>query len=215
MLTSHEIREVKESGIDKKYAKIQKYSRLGRPDIVQDLLDEILEMDANLINNGRKLFNSDKQKRWRLVQRLKWMDYLQMDACNKELKILFITLTFNDDFLMSNNSDSQRQAVRRYLSSQCVYYVANVDYGAKNGRRHYHAVALVDGKMDFKPWHDKCGAIHSEQVGKSLKEQKQAYRISKYITKLANHAFKDGTLNLERLIYARKSNVDYSALLPF
>lgn len=215
MLTSQEIREVKESGIDKKYAKVQKYSRLGRPDVVQDILDEMLNMPAYLIDNGRKVFNSDNQKRWRLVCRLKWMDDLRYDALNQNLKIVFLTLTFNDEFLDTNNADSQRQAVRRYLSSQTIYYVANVDYGAKNGRRHYHAVALIDGKIDFKPWHDKCGAIHCEQIGNSLKDKSQAYRISKYITKLANHAYKDGTLNLERLIYARKSTVDYTALLPF
>ena len=215
MLTSQEIREVKESGIDKKYGKIQKWSRLGHPEVVQDILDEILNMDPRLITNGRKVFNSDKQKRWRLVGRLKWMDDLRYNALNQNIKIVFITLTFNDEFMVSNNPDSQRQAVTRYLSSQTIYYVANVDYGAKNGRRHYHAVALIDGKIDFKPWHKKCGAIQCEQVGKSLKEENQAYRISKYITKLANHALKDGTLNLERLIYARKSTIDYTPLLPF
>lgn len=214
MLTPQEKKEVVKSGIHKKYGRVLKYSRLGHPEVVQDILDEMLEMDPKLVNNGRKYFNSEKQKKWRLVCRLKWMDDLRYNASNKNLKIVFLTLTFNDEFLDSNNTDSQRQAVRRYLSSQTIYYIANVDYGAKNGRRHYHAVALIDGKIDFKPWHDN-GAIHCEIVGESLQNERQAYRISKYITKLANHATKESTFDFQRLIYCRKSQIDYEKVLPF
>ena len=215
MLTPQEKIEVVESGIHKKYGKIQKYVRLGRFDVVQDIQDEILNAPIELIVNGRKFFISQKQKQWRLVKRLKYMDELTLNSINSNLKIVFVTLTFNDEFLAQNNADSQRQAVRRYLSSQTIDYVANVDYGAKNGRRHYHAVCLISKNIDLKTWQEKCGLINVETVKKALKENKQAYRIGKYITKLANHALKDGTLNTERLIFRRKSKIDFTELLPF
>lgn len=215
MLTPQEKIEVLESGIHKKYARIQKWSRLGRFEVVQDILEELSNQSIELIKNGKKYFVSQKQKQWRLVKRLKFMDDLTLNAINNDLKIVFVTLTFNDEFLASNNADSQRQVVRRYLSSQTIDYVANVDYGAKNGRRHYHAVCLISKNIDLKTWQEKCGIINVETVKKSLKENKQAYRIGKYITKLANHALKDGTLNTERLIFRRKSKIDFAELLPF
>ena len=215
MLTPQEKIEVLESGIHKKYARIQKWSRLGRFEVVQDILEELSNQPIELIKNGKKYFVSQKQKQWRLVKRLKFMDDLTLNAINNDLKIVFVTLTFNDEFLASNNADSQRQVVRRYLSNQTIDYVANVDYGAKNGRRHYHAVCLISKNIDLQTWQEKCGIINIETVKQSLKEKKQAYRIGKYITKLANHALKDGTLNTERLIFRRKSKIDFAELLPF
>lgn len=215
MLTPQEKIEVLENGIHKKIARIQKWSGLGHFEVVQDILEELSNQPIELIKNGYKYFVSQKQKQWRLVKRLKFMDDLTLNGINSDLKIVFVTLTFNDEFLASNSADSQRQAVRRYLSNQTIDYVANVDYGAKNGRRHYHAVCLISENIDLKTWQENYGIINIETVKRSLKEQKQAYRIGKYITKLANHALKDGTLNTERLIFRRKSKINLAELLPF
>ena len=57
---------------------------------------------------------------------------------------VFMTLTFNDKSLNNTNEDTRRQKVRRFLKSASGMYVANVDYGEKNEREHYHAVCLID-----------------------------------------------------------------------
>lgn len=111
--------------------------------------------------------------------------------------MVFLTFTFNDYSLEHNNSDSLKQAVRRYLKKYCVRYVANVDYGARNGRKHFHAVALVDGKLNYKKW--TYGALNGRKVNLN---QTASKRMAKYVTKLSLHAIKEST-GFNRLIYSR------------
>lgn len=162
-----------------------------------------------------QMINAKDQKQYRLVKRLKLMDNDAYNAKNKDLKIIFITLTFNNDALSRSNKQSRRDAVRKYLKSQCVDYVANIDYGAKNGREHYHAVALVNGSVDYSKWHN-YGAIKGELVPTMFKdESKRHNRLAYYINKLSLHALKDCTLCLDRLVYCRKNDSYYTAILPF
>lgn len=121
----------------------------------------------------------------------------QMCFENPNLKMVFLTFTFDDYSLTHNNSDSLKQAVRRHLKQYCIKYVANVDYGARNGRKHFHAVALVEGKLDFTKWN--YGALNGRKVNLNETAPK---RMSKYITKLSLHAIKEST-QFNRLIYSR------------
>ena len=109
---------------------------------------------------------------------------------------VFITLTFKDSVLSKTSDLTRRRYVARYLKSNCREYVANVDFGALNGREHYHAVVSSD--IDFKDWY-KYGAIQVERV-RPLEDSSK--RISRYITKLTNHALKVGCV-APRLIYSR------------
>lgn len=111
---------------------------------------------------------------------------------------IFITLTFNDKTLSQTTDITRRRYVARYLKQNCKEYVANVDFGALNGREHYHAVVSSD--IDFKGWY-KYGAIKVERV-RPLENSTE--RISRYITKLTNHALKVGAI-APRLIYSRLS----------
>lgn len=109
---------------------------------------------------------------------------------------VFVTLTFNDDTLSKTTQETRRRLVQRYLKRNCLKYVANVDFGALNGREHYHA--LVSNDIVFDSWY-KYGAIDVERVRPTDDSPK---RISKYITKLTNHALKVEGLQ-PRLIYSR------------
>lgn len=112
---------------------------------------------------------------------------------------LFLTLTFNDDTLSNTNEQMRRKLVVRYLKSFNCQYVANIDFGSKNGREHYHAI-INTNSIDLKAWR-KNGNINVERVrNKDIELSKT--RLSKYISKLSNHAVKE-TTKRNAIIYSR------------
>lgn len=119
---------------------------------------------------------------------------------------LFLTLTFNNYSMEHNSADSRRQAVRRFLNSLNVPYVANIDFGAKNEREHYHAVVEI-GRIDYKKW--KYGAINGLKIRNDIKYDEDGVitsesveKISRYVAKLTNHAIKE-TTKRSVIIYSR------------
>lgn len=142
-------------------------------------------------------------KRKRALQRIKCM-FVKSEKEN--IPLYFVTFTFSDETLKNRNTDSRRQAVRRCLTSgNFIDFYANIDFGEKNGREHYHAIVLgngyfyKDGKTNkvyagsnesFADYSSKFGNIKSELVKQCSKSDKQ---LSKYINKFSNHATKDTT----------------------
>lgn len=108
---------------------------------------------------------------------------------------IFATLTFTDDVLNSTSIDTRRQYVFRFLKSVSSDYVANIDFGKKNGREHYHAIILAN-KIDCKLY--KYGAINVKKIHKSS----NPIKLAKYISKLTNHAIKE-TTKRSAIIYSR------------
>lgn len=134
--------------------------------------------------------NRNRQARTkRLNDKLDKMTYLG--------QCIFVTLTFNDKSLQNTTEVTRRRYVSRYLKEQSDYYIANIDYGEKNGREHYHAV--VFGHLDLEKWH-KYGGIDVERIKSGLNDN---LKVSKYISKLTNHAIKNTCKN-KRLIYSKK-----------
>lgn len=117
----------------------------------------------------------------------------------KDGKAIFLTLTFTDDVLASTNALTRRRYVSRFLKMNSSVYVANLDFGKKKEREHYHALVKAD-KVDFTQWHI-YGAIKSERVRNS---DADVARTSKYTVKLTRHALKETAKN-PRLIYSRPS----------
>lgn len=110
---------------------------------------------------------------------------------------LFLTLTFSEKALMYNTADSRRQAVKRFLKQFGVPYVANIDFGAKNGREHYHAILRI-GEIDYHLW--KYGAINGLKIRNDIKVDENGEltsetieKLSRYVAKLTNHAIKETT----------------------
>ncbi len=110
----------------------------------------------------------------------------------------FITITFNPETLSKTNEKTRRVYVSRWLKSLTPFYVANIDYGAKNSREHYHAIITSD-KRPPKSW--SYGFVDILKVKTTETDTK---RISKYISKLTNHAIKHTTKS-KRIIYSRQS----------
>lgn len=154
------------------------------------------------------------------------LDWLA-DEDNRALGLTFFcTLTFRPDVLASTTPETRKTYCARYLKATFGAYVANLDFGGKKGREHYHAVGfvpatdleglppqfevrLVQGDRLFlraysdflaKPWADKCGYASLRLV--DAKDSSRA-RLAKYLTKLVRHALKD-TGQAPKVIYSRK-----------
>ena len=113
---------------------------------------------------------------------------------------IFLTFTFTDEVLENTNQQTRRKYIERFLKQFCNNYVANIDFGSKNGREHYHAI--VNCQVDYKKW--LYGAVNGIRI---RNQDKDIIRTSKYINKLTWHAFKASTRNgkfiTPRLIYSR------------
>lgn len=134
-----------------------------------------------------RLYNNFRLKRKRLNDRISFM--LQSGIC------LFLTLTFNDETLSNTSEETRRRYVARFLKKYSDEYVANIDYGEKNEREHYHAVIMCD-KVNHSDW--QCGAINFKKV-RTTNDNKA---LANYIAKLTNHAIKK-TTKRNHIIYSR------------
>ena len=141
---------------------------------------------------------------WNIAQRLNHNEYKRVRRLKEKMlesvlsdNALFLTLTFNSDTIARTTIPTRRRYVARYLKSQSAFYIANIDFGARNGREHYHAV-VVGQNIDYKAWHS-LGAIKGLKIAPTRND---TTRVSKYVAKLTNHAIKETTKQF-RLIYSR------------
>jgi len=141
-----------------------------------------------------RLYISNMKRRENIKRRIEEM--LATNHC------YFLTLTFNDKSFERNiTSDTRRRYITRFLKEQCKCYVANVDFGSKFGREHYHAVVVPKSKIDFSRYRSKFdnSNINCERLFNNTKS-KDTY--TRYINKLTNHSLKDNGF-YKRLIYSR------------
>lgn len=123
---------------------------------------------------------------------------------------LFLTFTFDDDTLRDSDPALRRRWVRDFCKKHSDYYIANIDYGDKNEREHYHAVIMAD-HVDYELWHyreDKYshskvwrGGIKGKKIHTGIKDAK---RLAHYVDKLTNHAVKE-TVKRNHVIYGKNS----------
>lgn len=112
------------------------------------------------------------------------------------LPSVFLTITFKTDVLENTSPETRRKYVQRFLKSYNVPFVANIDYGKKNGREHYHCL-IASQDIDYTSF--KYGAVNGEKVRNFNNDD---IKLSKYICKFSNHAIKDTTKHT-RIIYSR------------
>lgn len=160
------------------------------------------EMDtqrAEELQLFHRMFNLEN---WEEARRINHASYYRVQRLKRRIvsmlesgECLFLTLTFTDATLGKTTEDTRRQAVRRYLKSFGVPYVANIDYGKKNGREHYHAVIQTD-HVDYSAY--TYGAINGEKIHSA----EDYVKLSKYVAKLTNHAIKQ-TNKRQVIIYSK------------
>ena len=115
--------------------------------------------------------NASYHRTKRLKNRIKTM--LTSGSC------IFLTLTFRNDVLESTSQDTRKQYIKKALKTMSENYVANIDYGSKNDREHYHAVVLCD-QVSQEQW--KYGNLDFERV--RIHDVDSPVKIAKYINKL-------------------------------
>lgn len=168
---------------------------------------EIIEQWKPLNDNEIKVYQMMAKafpEEWKEAYRVNDASYHRTKRLKEKIKrmitsgsCIFLTLTFTDKVLDTTSQDTRKQYIRKALKTMSDTYIANIDYGKKNEREHYHAIVLADS-VSHKLW--KYGNIDFERV--RVEQEDSPVKIAKYITKLTNHAIKE-TVKQNRLIYSR------------
>ena len=120
----------------------------------------------------------------------------------------FLTFTLEDKYL-GLKMDTYLQGIKKALKQLgAKQYIINIDYGTKKGRLHFHVVAtfpkqldyiIVKGQKYITQHNYHYGLVHCEFISH---ETKTATQVTKYITKVYNHAHKH-TAGV--IIYSRRT----------
>lgn len=124
----------------------------------------------------------------RRKEKKKRVNHIIADMVKSYDELHFVTLTFNDDSLATLSERTRHRYAQQWLNDNCKDYFANVDYGAKNGREHFHGIVAL--KEHTNAWkygfmNVKKACISSDYIDRC--------KISSYLLKLSNHACKVGT----------------------
>ena len=84
-------------------------------------------------NAVNRLRDSMKKRKQRVKKRIRYM------LANYS-EVVFLTLTFRNDVLHSTTLEQRKKEVTDFLKKIHHSYIANIDFGKKNGREHYHCV---------------------------------------------------------------------------
>lgn len=168
---------------------------------------EIIEQWKPLNDNEIKVYQMMAKafpEEWKEAYRVNDASYHRTKRLKEKIKrmitsgsCIFLTLTFTDKVLDSTSQETRKRYIKRALKTMSDTYIANIDYGSKKEREHYHAIVLAD-RVDHNTW--KYGNIDFERV--RVEQEDSPVKIAKYITKLTNHAIKE-TVKQNRLIYSR------------
>ena len=193
-LCKHINRIDKQTYINNQEGVIQDY------DLDNQYFDLLLQYDFKDIQEARKINKATYSRVKRLRERIK--DMLSNGTC------IFCTFNFKDSVLNDTTADTRRQYVRKYLKQFNCMYVANIDYGSDKeytdrkgkkrkgtSREHYHALICID-KLPLE-WPYGYQYLERVKVYGSTNT-----KLSKYISKLSNHAIKE-TTRRSALIYSR------------
>lgn len=136
----------------------------------------------------------------------------------KNKDAIFLSMSFNDATMQKTNAETRKRYIKNFLKNETAQYIANIDYGAKKGREHYHAIIkantltsdylmryyekyeIIKNYINIKAY--KYGNIKADFIGKNYGFKNDA-EIKKTAINLYNHAIKE-TTNNNKLIYSRK-----------
>lgn len=146
-----------------------------------------------------KVWDSSKHRIGRIWRYI----YAMLQVSDDGQFSVFITLTFTDLVLNQTTYETRRRYVSRFLKENCIVYLANIDFGDpkknpdSNEREHYHAVAVVDHKINMDLW-----SYGFSWINKTRCSVDDAKRLSKYVDKMTHHALKESTHD-SRIIYSK------------
>lgn len=190
---------------------------LGHPTVEhsKDLDDSMVEVslfsESELIECER-LYSNARCRAKRLRKRIQqWSNWGF---------VYFVTLTFRDDSLENTESHIRRKYVSRFLKSLGVIYCANLDFGGKLGREHYHALICSQYPLQgeykehkgntlfdcpsFDEWKEKRGFVYVQGPIKCSDDNGSVnpLKVAKYLSKTSNHALKETAIR-QSMVFSR------------
>lgn len=162
--------------------------------------------DKEMVKECFKIYNANRQRKknnW--LELCKWVYAITHIKSYQGYHLIFGTLTFSDKTLESTSERTRTRYVTKYLSDHTFHYTANIDFGEKNNREHYHFIAMVKDDLKCKNW--KYGISKYERIAISPRDLK---RVKNYLLKLNNHSYKSSTKQ-KRIIRDRQKDsiIDY------
>lgn len=158
--------------------------------------------DIETAEQKRSFYIQTMPEIWKEAEKINYAFYKRVKRLKDKIadmltngKCLFLTMTFTDDTLAKTSAETRRQYIRKFLKQFDVPYIANIDFGAENGREHYHAILQCD-HIDYSLY--DYGAINGQKIA-SVNDN---IKLAKYVSKLTNHAIKE-TTKRNCLIYSR------------
>ena len=143
----------------------------------------------------RKL-KAEKMRKYRI--------YKHILSIVKDNDAISLTFSFTDETLNKTNKETRLQYIKRYLNAFASDYVLNKDYGALNGREHYHAIATPKYKIflcdAYKYGNMELTPIHRNKRYKTINKSDE-----ETAKRFLNHALKE-TTKQSKIIFARKTN---------
>ena len=168
-------------------------------DLDSKYFDLLNEYDYKDIEEARKINKASYNRVKRLRDKISVM---------LESPCVFLTLNFSDKVLKETTEQTRRKYVTLYLKQFGCMYVANKDFGSDKeytdrkgnkrkgtSREHYHALVCIDRL----PMNWTYGYQFLEHV---RVKSSSDIKLSKYISKLTNHAIKE-TTKRSCVIYSR------------
>ena len=194
------------SGVYELFLKTKKELYLDAKDSYNlDLYLNVIQ-DRNQLEECMKIYKANKQRKYKgWNEILKWYYAILYIPAWKKYKMIFGTLTFSPDTLEKTNQKTRRKYVQRYLSEHTKHYQANIDFGKKNGREHYHFIAMVEKDLESKKW--EYGTTWLSNI--KLLDKKQLKRLKEYLLKLNNHTYKESTRQARILRDRNQDGLDY------
>lgn len=177
------------NGTYKEFLQFKKELFQGGFDSHMKSLYEIYFDNLETVEECFKIYYANRQRKknnWNEI--CKWLFAINKFESFKNFKIVFGTLTFKDKVLENTNERTRTRYITKFLSEETYHYIANVDYGSKNNREHYHFIAMIDKKIDLKKW--KHG---SNKVSFVPLDKNEIQSIKNYLLKLNNHSYKEST----------------------
>ncbi len=170
-------------------------------DLDSQYFDLVLDYGSKAVEEASKINKARFYRAKRLETRISNM--LEDGHC------IFCTFNFRDEVLANTSIETRRKYITKFLKSFNCQYVANIDFGSdkeytdRKGRKqkgtsreHYHALVCID-KLPSNAWPYGYQWLEHVRVKDNCSR-----KISKYISKLTNHAIKESTKRYA-LIYSR------------
>lgn len=179
-------------------------------DFIIHSANRFFEEQPKLLKEVEKEYFNLKSRKHRANHRIRYMLDKDIQNC------MFFTLTFDDATLNNTSEETRRRYVFRALKECCSDYLANIDYGTKTEREHYHAVGIIKDKSYLikaksrrsKPIFNLSKTVYNKGLTtvEDIPNVEDYLKLSNYINKFTNHAFK----KTNKLIYSRSfSNEEY------